>query len=327
MPRNVFTLIRDYFGLSHKEATGFLVVLLITSLFLVSPLLYRYFVPDTVPDTSAADQRRLDSLVALMKIEKVAGPYDREESEKTIAERYNEPSRSSGRLFPFNPNTATVAKWQALGLPPWLAQRIERYRSKGGQFRKKEDLRKIYDFPPALYERLEPYIQLPEQTATPVYASRTPTVERSFDRTPEVSTTRPAAKPALVPFDINTADTTELKLLKGIGSKLAARIVKFRDALGGFVSEEQYRDIFGLDSLALEEMHRYAQVKSSVQKLNINTATAEELDKHMYISFRQAQVIVNYRNQHGLFASLESLKPIRVLDAKTIEKLGPYLAF
>ncbi|GAA4403949.1 helix-hairpin-helix domain-containing protein [Nibrella viscosa] len=324
MLKRSFTLIRDYFGFSHKEASGFLVVLFITCLFLVAPWLYRYFVPDTVSDTSAADQRRLDSLVALMKTETVKNPYDREESEKTVAERYSEPKRMNGRLFPFNPNTATVAQWQELGLPHWLAQRIERYRSKGGQFRKKEDVRKIYDFPPALYDRLEAYIQLPEQP-TPAFASY-PT-RHSFERTPEVAAARPAAKPALVPFDINTADTTDLIRLKGIGSKLAVRIVKFRDALGGFVSEEQYRDIFGLDSLALTEMNRYAQVKSPVQRLNINTATAEELDKHVYLSYRQAQVIVNYRNQHGPFTSLESLKPIRVLDAGTIEKLAPYLTF
>lgn len=324
MPDKILALIRDYFGTSHKEATGFLIVLLITVGFLVTPLLYRYLVPDTVMDTSAADERRLDSLVALMKTDQTERTSDRDESEKTIAERYSEPRQFTGRLFPFNPNTATPAQWQELGLQPWLAQRIERYRSKGGQFRRKEDLQKIYDFPPALYERLEAYIQLPEQS-TPVYASRNR--ERPFEPATETAITKPVARPALQPFDINTADTTEIKQLKGIGSKLAARIVKFRDALGGFVSEEQYRDIFGLDSLALMEMHRFAHVKSAVQKINVNTATAEELDRHVYLSAKQAQVIVNYRSQHGPFTSIESLKPIRILDVKTLEKLGPYLAF
>lgn len=295
------------------------------------PLLYRLWVPDAVPDTSLADKRQLDSLVALLEESKTAGIDERQKTPGNV-----EPAGESKKIerFAFNPNTLNAESWQRLGTPRWLAERIVRYRSKGGQFRKKEDLLKIYDFSPELYAELEPYIQLNAQTFAEKPTSKPERFSSGeFPRKPAPESRDFASaggrftKPVLSPFDINTADTTELKQLRGIGSRLASRIVKFRDALGGFVSTDQYTEIFGLDSLVVSELNKYGQVMTAARKLPINTATAEELDRHVYLSRRQAEIIINYRNQHGPFASAESLRNIRVLDAKTIEKLTPYLAF
>ncbi|RIV25415.1 helix-hairpin-helix domain-containing protein [Fibrisoma montanum] len=327
------SLIRDYFGMSHKESRGFVVVIFLTLLCLLIPFLYRYLVPDTVVDTSAADQRKLDSLVALMQTETIKQDAERQsryanDRARTTAEHFSEPN-----LFPFDPNTVSVAQWQQLGLPRWMAERIDKYRSKGGQFRRKEDLLKIYDFPPDLYDQLEPYIVLKGGKG------RKEEGEKSFaafnDKPYANESGRPAerpsfsekAKPALQPFDINSADTSQLIALKGIGSTLAGRIVKFRDALGGFVSTDQFRDIYGLDSLAVEELQKFGRIQSAPRKIPVNTATAEALDRHPFLTRRQAEIIVKYREQHGAYTSAESLRPIRILDARTIEKIAPYLEF
>lgn len=331
------SLVRDYFGFSHKESRGFIVLLFLTILCLLIPFLYR-FVADREPadaDTSVADQRKLDSLVALMRVEEAKQPQfaDRPDQEKTTAERFSEP-----KLFNFDPNTVSVAGWQQLGLPRWMAERIDKYRSKGGQFRKKEDLLKIYDFPPDLYDQLEPYIALKETPKTDRFGANKPYANRPYEPNDRPAGSRAAfserpayserpAKPALEPFDINTADTSQLIALKGIGATLAGRIVKYRDGLGGFITPEQFRDIYGLDSLALTELEKFGQIRSAVRKISVNTASAEELDRHPFLSRRQAQIIVTYREQHGAYTSAESLKPIRILDAKTIEKIAPYLEF
>lgn len=324
------SLIRDYFGFSHREARGFLVLLVLTLFCLLIPFAYRYVTTEKPADTSVADARKLDSLVALMRTEEAKQPQfgNRFDKEKTTAERFSEP-----KLFRFDPNTLSVAGWQQLGLPRWLAERIDKYRSKGGQFRKKEDLLRIYDFPPDLYEQLEPYIALKEKERTDDGGRNDGAFGRRFDANePYKPTERPAfaerpAKPALQPFDINTADTSQLIALRGIGSKLAGRIVKFRDALGGFVGPEQFREIYGLDSLALIELTKFGQVRSAPRKISVNTASAEELDRHPFLSRRQAEIIVRYREQHGAYTSPESLRPIRILDAGTIEKIAPYLQF
>ena len=334
------SLVRDYFGFSHKESRGFVVLIFLTVLCLLIPFLYR-FVSDGKPaDTSVADQRKLDSLVALMRVEEAKQPQfaDRSDKEKTTAERFSEP-----KLFNFDPNTVSVAGWQQLGLPRWMAERIDKYRSKGGQFRKKEDLLKIYDFPPDLYEQLEPYIALKETPTTDRFGANKPYSNEPYRSNDPPARPRSAgprsayserpayperpARPVIQPFDINTADTSQLIALKGIGATLAGRIVKYRDGLGGFIASEQFRDVYGLDSLALIELEKFGQIRSAVRKIPVNTASAEDLDRHPFLSRRQAQIIVTYREQHGAYTSAESLKPIRILDAKTIEKIAPYLEF
>lgn len=247
------SLIRDYFGFSHKEARGFSVLIFLTLLCLLIPFVYRLVADRKPVDTSVADQRKLDSLVALMQAEEAKQPQfgNRADKDKTTAEHFSEP-----KLFQFDPNTVSVTGWQQLGLPRWLADRIDKYRTKGGQFRKKEDLLRIYDFPPDLYDQLEPYITLKEAAHSnrAVNESVKPFPNEPYKKTertpfPErpAYTERPA-KPVPQPFDINTADTSQLIALKGIGTTLAGRIVKFRDALGGFVSTEQFRDIYGRSS-------------------------------------------------------------------------------
>ena len=330
----------DFFAIGHNEAKGVLLLIFLTILFLVSPWLYRWLRPDVVSQTTLADQRKLDSLVALMKVDGARDEQQRFSSgrnrsggggsrgqDQHLSEQYHE-----AKPFPFDPNTVSVAGWQQLGLPRWLAERIDKYRSKGGQFRKKEDLLRIYDFPPEAYEQLEPYIQLASAAKPTANAYTQP----SFAKPANPESPLPGAgapphdrfvKPPQQAFDINTADTTQLIALKGIGSKMARRIISHRDGLGGFLSADQYKDIYGMDSINLAELTLYGQIKSPVRKTPVNTASAADLDRFPFLSRRQAEVIVNYRNQHGAYVSMESLKAVRVLDAKTIEKLTPYLSF
>ena len=151
------SLIRDYFGFSHKESLGFTVLVFLTILCLFIPFLYRFASDRNPVDTSAADQRKLDSLVALMQAEEARQPQfgSRPEKDKTTAERFSEP-----KLFNFDPNTVSVAGLSTAG-PAAVAGRTHRQvPHEGGQFRKKEDLLRIYDFPPDLYDQLEPYITL-----------------------------------------------------------------------------------------------------------------------------------------------------------------------
>jgi competence protein ComEA len=338
MLKRLVSAIRDHFGFSQREARGFTVVLFIGLMALLVPFLYRWLIPETHVDTSAADEQKLDSLVSIMRTQEVKEEADRraqygnrfqnDRNEKRTAEQFHEP-----KLFNFDPNTVSVAGWQQLGLPKFMAERIDKYRGKGGQFRRKEDLLRIYDFPPDLYEQLEPYIQLPDRSG-PAYASNKPSANvppNTASGTPATEAERPRYERPTVavpqPFDINTADTNDLKKLKGIGSARARQILKFRDALGGFASANQFAEIFNIDSLAVSELNRYARIQTPARRIPINTATAEELDRLPYLSRRQAEIIIAYRQQHGAFGSIEAMRPIRILDAKLLEKIGPYLEF
>lgn len=129
-------------------------------------------------------------------------------------------------------------------------------------------------------------------------------------------------------IEINTADTSESKKLKGIGSVLSARIVKFRDVLGGFHSIEQIKEIYGISEetyISIKDKLTLSYLK--INKLNINQSTVDELAKHPYISKKQAQALVNYRNQHGAYSKMNNLTQNKALDKDFLCKIEPYLEF
>ncbi len=268
--------------------------------------------------------KMLDSLANLLEKEN----QQKFKKQKFYPQKYKPKVARPVRLFDFDPNQVSVDQMEELGIPAFLAKRIDKFRSKGGRFRKKEDLLNIYDFPSAIYQRLEPHIVLTSPSAKRPEDAGNPSIQRVERSYPARETYSKPVKPALVAFDINTADTTQLVRLRGIGTKLSLRILKFRDALGGFHSTAQYTEIFGLDSVALSELNRYAKVTSGVKKLNVNTATLEELTAHSYLRNKKiATIIINYRNQHGAFQTIDDLKKVRVADDATIKKLEPYLSF
>lgn len=324
MIRRILDQLEDYFGISKKQARAAFVLMAFSLLLIWTPFVFRRWILPYFPTSSEpVNTQKFDSIAAQLEKDASTEAVERENN-YSKKEYKNTPDRPV-RLFTFDPNTASVDQLQELGIPQFIAKRIDKYRSKGGKFRKKEDLLHIYDFPTEVYKKLESYISLPEHRSK-TYASNFP--EKTFTNNSLPKEIKAYSKPVIVPFDINSTDTTELIRLKGIGSKLSLRILKFRDALGGFHSTSQFSEIFGLDSLALSELNQYARIQSPVRKININTATAEELGQHAYLRNKKINaVMINYRTQHGPFQSLEDLKKVRVLDENMIEKIGPYLVF
>ena len=56
-------------------------------------------------------------------------------------------------------------------------------------------------------------------------------------------------------------------------------------------------------------------------RVDINTATAEELDEQLlHIGARKAEAIVKYRQEHGPFKNPQDLAAIKGIKRKTIEQ-------
>lgn len=218
--------------------------------------------------------------------------------------------------FTFDPNTATANQWDKLGLSPKQIQVILNYRSKGGKFYKKEDLRKIYSISEKDYNRLESYIIISTADDKPKKSFETSAYEKR------------EVKSIARSISINTVDTSELKQLKGIGSVLAARIVKFRDALGGFHSVNQIQEVYGIsEETFLSIKDKLIVSTAGIFKLKVNDAQIDLFSKHPYISKKQAQAIINYRQQHGAYANFEALAQNKALDQEFLRKIEPYLEF
>ncbi len=226
--------------------------------------------------------------------------------------------KPAGELFYFDPNTLSTGDWRRLGLKEKTVQTIQNYLSKGGHFGKPEDLKKIYGLSPEEFERLAPYIR--------IASTGGPNKYEDFTKAPGT-----IASPKIYPskysiIDINSADTAAFISLPGIGSKLSARIINFRDKLGGFYSIEQVRETFGLPDSTFQKIKQYLKLENAnIKKININTATADELKIHPYIRWTLANPIVAYRNQHGAFEKVADIKKIMVVTDEVYEKIAPYL--
>ena len=129
-------------------------------------------------------------------------------------------------------------------------------------------------------------------------------------------------------FDINKADTSAFIALPGIGSKLAARIVLFRERLGGFYNVQQIREVYGLqDSVYAKILPFLKCAPGNVKKIDINNVERETLKVHPYIRWQMADALVAYRDQHGSFHSEEDLSKLDNIDVTTLKKMIPYISF
>ncbi|MEZ4904305.1 MAG: helix-hairpin-helix domain-containing protein [Spirosomataceae bacterium] len=138
MLQRLLLLIRDEFGLSRSQARGFLVLAVFIALSWFGPLIYQRFLQYNPPVISKEDSQTADSLLAVLERMQPAQPTYGNRS--NFIEKPFENPECPLSLFYFDPNLASVSQLQELGIPRFIAERIEKYRNKGGQFRQKEDL-------------------------------------------------------------------------------------------------------------------------------------------------------------------------------------------
>lgn len=300
--------IRDIFGFSGNEINGFLILIPLMLLLVLSEPLYHAWIADRQvydPD----DSMQLDSLIARWD------PHLNDQGAPEVAREVS--------LFPFDPNTATVEELRRLGLSANSANHIAAYRRKGGAFRSKQDLLHISGVDSSLYNQLYEFIRLPDRRNGPKREYLAVWRDKSF----QSNTSSSAKTEAKKKFDINTADTLLLKSVYGIGSRLAARIIKFRDRLGGFVKPEQLYEVYGLDSMVVGRLLHAGDIDADFipEKININTADANRLSGHPYIRHKLADLLVSYRFQHGDFKEVTDIKKLTAVSPHELERLLPYL--
>jgi competence protein ComEA len=132
--------------------------------------------------------------------------------------------------------------------------------------------------------------------------------------------------PPKLSIDINTADSTAWTTLPGIGPVLAARIIRFRNKLGGFYAISQVKETYGLPDSTFVKIQSSLQLNTvSLNNLDINLLDEQSLAKHPYIRYKLARLIVLYRNNNGPFRSTEELLGIPLVDDSIYRKLEPYI--
>jgi len=206
--------------------------------------------------------------------------------------------------FKIDPNTAPVDAFVKVGFPSYIAHRIVRYREKGGKFYRLSDICKIYGVDTSLVYRLKNHWVFPQ---------------REYDDKRNAG--------ILEKIELNTADTAILETLPGIGKVLAARIIKYRDLLGGFYAVHQLQEVYGLSTETYQRIVTRLWVDTTqVRPLVIATATFKDIARHPYLGYHLAKKIEAYRKQK-VRISLERLIQDTVVTSSQAELLRRYCVF
>lgn len=231
------------------------------------------------------------------------------------------------RMQMFDPNTADSVTLVHLGFKPWQAKNLLKYRAKGGRYKVPEDLKKLYGMTDSMYQVLQPYICIvrAEPDSLRVDSLTKDSVERDTTCYDSIPKWQSVKKDTIL--NLRTADTTELKMIRGIGSYRARQIVRYREALGGFVRVEQLKEVKGMETMADSVLKHFVLDSANVKRLDVNDIGVRQLSRHPYLRFEDAKAIYEFRRKHIILDSLEQLYELEDLSEETIKKIAPYLNF
>lgn len=284
-----------------------LLLFLIVAIWLADSLIAHFApLPETHHKEALIFQAELDSFSA--QIQPINRTNHQQKATSTYVDWDAYPTQY--QLHPFDPNKADSATLAGLGLSARVVRNILRYREKGGYFNHADKLSEIYGMQAEKFAELKPYIVIEPRPTSP-----------------KVLTEKTSNKKDTV-LELNSADTTELQYIKGIGSYYAKQIVRYRQQLGGYYKVEQLREIMELEDSAYTAMAKHFTVDTTqIQRIKVNMASVERLKRHPYINFYAARSIYETRRNAFQLNGISELSDKDGLPADVLEKLRPYLSF
>ena len=251
----------------------------------------------------------------MLTIEDVKRINEQELVPKKASKRLNQrkqKSQSKYRLPPqkFDPNEYDEAQWIYLGLSKKQAAVVMKFIKSG--IYSNDALDKIYVFPKELLTLIKDSTFY-SKTSGPVKNSEEIILSSDIIQ----------LKPIL---ELNSIDSVQLVSLRGIGPFYASQILKYRRKIGGYYQIEQLLEVWKMRPETYAALTEQLFVDSDkVQKLRLNAISFEELYRHPYLSYAQANSIVKMRTQLNGFKHISEIKKSKLIDSKTFDKLVPYL--
>jgi competence ComEA-like helix-hairpin-helix protein len=149
-----------------------------------------------------------------------------------------------------------------------------------------------------------------------------------YYRKTSVPMSKRAQERAFPKIDLNRADSVQLLPLPGIGPVFAGRIVKYRNLLGGFVSADQLKEVYGMPPETVEKVRDRIYIDSTtIRKIGLDSATFGELLRHPYLEYDHVKTLVEYREFKGVVCTTEELINENVLADSILMRIGPYLKY
>jgi len=223
------------------------------------------------------------------------------------------------KIYPFNPNFITDYKGYKLGMSVPEIDRLLAFRKGNRYVNSAKEFQIVTKVSDSLLKTISPYFKFPDWVNN----------KKEFKEYKNYHGTAFAKKEKTGLIDINQATQAELIKIYGIGEAISLRILKLKESLGGFVSMEQMKDVWGLSPEVVEKLnsHFVVSVLPNLKKIDINNASIKELSQFPYFKYPLAKQIVTYRSMNGDFKTKEDLSKIKDFPVDKIAIIALYLDF
>ncbi|WP_029038527.1 ComEA family DNA-binding protein [Salinimicrobium xinjiangense] len=219
--------------------------------------------------------------------------------------------KDSVPLVPFNPNFISDYKGYMLGMSVTEIDRLHEFRKRDLWVNSAEEFQAVTGVSDSLLKILAPSFKFPDFRRN---TSEDNKVSKKVFSTP------------LIKADLNAATEDDLRKVNGIGEKLSARIVSYRNSLGGFRGNAQLKDVYGLSPEVILRLLENFEVKNSAgERSDINSATVLQLVDLPYLNYEQARAIVKFREEAGEIKSFEELRQIKNFPVDKLDRIELYL--
>ncbi len=217
------------------------------------------------------------------------------------------------KIYPFNPNYISDFKGYQLGMSLEEIDRLHSFREKNNFVNSAKQFQKVTQVSDSLLNLISPNFKFPGWV-----------ISKASE---EKNNSKYRVQKTIIKRDINLINSSDFKSIKGIGAKLATRIVNYRTKLQGFSRDDQLYEVWYLDKVVADRILKNFEVKElpKILKLNINEATFKQLLSIVYIDYELTKKIVNYRDEVAEIQSLEELKKIEGFPIEKFERIALYL--
>ena len=233
-----------------------------------------------------------------------------------------------------NFNTASISQLQDAGFPNNVILNIKKYLEAGGRFKSVNDLKKIYGIDTVVINQISHRLdfdlnysidksdRFENKLKSNLKNNRTAgykfesAYDSNYNHHNEITTFK---------INLNSADTSQLMLLNGIGPVYSQRIIKYRNLIGGFYNANQLNEVYGITSELIEKITPDLYIDTTlIVQIDINKSSLRKLKEHPYIGFYKAKEIIEYRKQHGFITNLSIIKTLKSFTSEDVEKLMHY---